>query len=78
MTLYRKLVNQNYAKTLHNLWTSTVKRGYAQIVTGTEDCSTPHSRGLVLGVYSDELDKSDSGTLTPVATLYDEVINCSW
>lgn len=48
-------------------------RAYCQIVTGTEDCSTPHSRGLVLGVYTDEKDKADSGRLTAVANAYDEV-----
>lgn len=43
-----------------------------KVVTGTDGCSTPHSRGLVLGVYSDELDRSDHGQLTPVAANYNE------
>lgn len=50
-----------------------MRRAYCQIVTGTEDCSTPHSRGLVLGVYSDENEKTDSGMLSAVASSYDEV-----
>lgn len=45
-----------------------------QVVTGTEGCSTPHSRGLVLGVYSDELDRADHGILTRVAANYDKRI----
>lgn len=66
MNLCRKVFNVGLAK-------AYFRRAYCQIVTGTEDCSTPHSRGLVLGVYSDENDKSDSGMLTPVASSYDEV-----
>lgn len=66
MNLCRQVLNIGRAK-VH------LRRAFCQIVTGTEDCSTPHSRGLVLGVYSDENDKSDSGMLTPVAASYDEV-----
>lgn len=66
MNLCRKVLNIGLAK-VH------LRRTFCQIVTGTEDCSTPHSRGLVLGVYSDENDKSDSGMLSPVAMSYDEV-----
>ena len=52
---------------------SLQKRSFVQIVTGTEKCSTPHSRGLVLGVYANEEDKLDIGCLTEVATKYNEV-----
>ncbi|XP_037933210.1 cytosol aminopeptidase [Teleopsis dalmanni] len=52
-------------------------RGYAsQAITAmlqlqqTEICADPPSRGLVLGVYSDEEDKSDAGILTPAAWRY--------
>lgn len=45
--------------------------------TGTtpEKCSTPHSLGLVLGVYSNENDMLDSGQLTPNAAKFNEVSN---
>lgn len=69
MNLCRKVFNVGLAK-------AYMRRSYCQIVTGTEDCSTPHSRGLVLGVYTDENDKLDSGMLTPVAASYDEVGLC--
>lgn len=38
-----------------------------------EKCSTPHSLGLVLGVYSNESDMLDSGQLTPNANKFNEV-----
>lgn len=38
-----------------------------------EKCSTPHSLGLVLGVYSNENDMLDTGQLTPNATKFNEV-----
>lgn len=41
-------------------------------ITGTEGCSTPHSRGLVLGIYSNESDKFDAGIPTPTMAAYDE------
>ncbi|KAG4079759.1 hypothetical protein HA402_014890 [Bradysia odoriphaga] len=40
-----------------------------------EKCSTPHSLGLVLGVYSNENDMLDTGQLTPNATKFNEVCN---
>lgn len=66
MNLCRKLFNIRLIR-------PQMCRAYGQIVAGTDECSTPHSRGLVLGVYSNENDKSDSGMLTPVASLYNEV-----
>lgn len=42
-------------------------------VIGTEKCSHPPSRGLVLGVYADEHDREDNGLLTPAAAKYNEV-----
>lgn len=48
-------------------------RNYQKIVMGTEDCSTPLSRGLVLGVYADDSNPKDSGLLTPAAAKYNEV-----
>lgn len=51
-----------------------VIRSYgSQVVTGTDKCSTPHSRGLVLGVYSNEEDKLDLGCLTDNGLKYNEV-----
>lgn len=38
-----------------------------------EKCSTPHSLGLVLGVYSNENDMLDTGQLTPNAAKFNEV-----
>lgn len=46
-----------------------------QTVTGTEKCSEPYSRGLVVGVYSDENDRTDTGRLTPMGAKYNEVIS---
>lgn len=46
---------------------------YTPVIENTEGCSTPHSRGLVLGVYSNETDKFDDGILTQTASQYDEV-----
>lgn len=46
------------------------KRG----VGNTELCSTPNSRGLVLGVYSNEEDKLDIGILTENGAKYNEVL----
>lgn len=46
---------------------------YSSIVTGTEKCSTPVSRGLVLGVYAKEGDKLDIGQLTDTAQKYNMV-----
>lgn len=43
--------------------------------TTPEKCSTPHSLGLVLGVYSNENDMLDTGQLTPNATKFNEVSN---
>lgn len=45
------------------------KRG----VGSNELCSTPNSRGLVLGVYANEDDKLDIGILTDNAAKYNEV-----
>lgn len=47
--------------------------GYA--VDGQEGCSLPKSRGLVLGIYSDENDKADPGELTSNAKSFDNVRN---
>lgn len=47
------------------------KRG----VGSSELCSTPNSRGLVLGVYANEDDKLDIGILTDNAAKYNEVRN---
>lgn len=68
MNLCRQIFSGGVAKV-----ESIARRAYCQIVTGTEECSTPHSRGLVLGVYSDENEKHDSGSLSTYASLYDEV-----
>ncbi len=61
----------------------TLTRNHLQIVSFTqkrfksgvtpEKCSTPHSLGLVLGVYSNENDMLDTGQLTPNATKFNEV-----
>lgn len=62
----------NIIKNQSLLWTSLRLNSSAfRVVTGTEGCSTPHSRGLVLGVYSDELDRADHGILTKTASSYD-------
>lgn len=44
-------------------------------VSNHDLCSTPHSRGLVLGVYANEEDKMDIGILTDNAAKYNEVRN---
>lgn len=41
-----------------------------RMVTGTVRCSTSHSRGLVLGVYSEKLDKADYGDCTNISSNY--------
>lgn len=46
-----------------------------RFVGNTELCSTPNSRGLVLGVYANEEDKLDIGILTENAAKYNEVSN---
>lgn len=48
------------------------RRFVTTIVTGNESCSEPQSRGLVLGVYSNEDDKLDQGALTPAAWKYNK------
>lgn len=48
------------------------RRWYIPVVTGTENCSEPVSRGLVLGVYADENNKKDTGLLTPAAKQFNE------
>lgn len=50
-----------------------IQKRWAGVVTGTEKCSTPHSRGLVLGVYANEEDKLDLGCLTENGLKYNEV-----
>lgn len=75
MTLYGKLANLHNAPAVRCAWSLTRRHlnGSGAVVTGTENCSSPHSRGLVLGVYANEADEMDAGILTPVATLYNEV-----
>lgn len=53
---------------------SVMQRRFAQVVTGGEKCSTPSSRGLVLGIYSKEDDRQDIGCLTENGKRYNEVI----
>ncbi|XP_053691855.1 cytosol aminopeptidase-like [Sabethes cyaneus] len=48
------------------------RNAHQKIVTGQESCTNPPSRGLVLGVYSDENDRNDIGLLTPTAAKYNE------
>lgn len=55
-------------------YTVTAINRKIQQVTGTDGCSTPHSQGLVLGVYSDENDRLCHGTLSDVAANYNERI----
>lgn len=52
---------------------NSIQKRFSSLVTGTEKCSTPDSRGLVLGVYANEDDKLDLGLLTPNAQKYNEV-----
>ncbi|XP_062551732.1 cytosol aminopeptidase-like [Armigeres subalbatus] len=55
------------------LLASFLKRNvHGQTVVGTEKCSRPPSKGLVLGVYADEHDREDNGLLTPTAAKYNE------
>lgn len=51
-----------------------LRRFYQPLVQGTENCSEPVSRGLVLGIYSDEKSSTDPGLLTASAQRYNEVI----
>lgn len=50
------------------------QRRFKSAVT-PEKCSTPHSLGLVLGVYSNENDMLDTGQLTPNAAKFNEICN---
>lgn len=54
----------------------TFRRNFRTVLTGTEECSQPVSRGLVLGVYADENNHDDDGLLTPSALRYNEVFVC--
>lgn len=51
-----------------------IRRNFRTALTGTEECSQPVSRGLVLGVYADENNHDDDGMLTPSALRYNEVV----
>lgn len=51
-----------------------IKRNFRTVLTGTEECSQPVSRGLVLGVYADENNPEDEGLLTPSGKRYNEVV----
>lgn len=68
----------NSLKLLFKNWcqscTSVSQRRYIQsIVKGNEKCSTPSSRGLVLGVYANPQDYQDIGCLTPNGSKYSQV-----
>lgn len=54
---------------IHNI----ISRNIRTSLIGTEECSQPVSRGLVLGVYADENNHEDDGLLTPAAQRYNEV-----
>lgn len=70
--LRRALTMRTSIATRHQVQQIVQKR-WAGVVTGTEKCSTPHSRGLVLGVYANEEDKLDLGCLTENGLKYNEV-----
>lgn len=73
--LRRALIVRSSTVTRHHVVQQMVQRRWAGgVVTGTEKCSTPHSRGLVLGVYANEEDKLDLGCLTENGLKYNEVI----
>lgn len=58
---------------LHNVWYRCIQKRFMEIVTGTENCSTPSSKGLVLGVYADEHEDCENSMLTSVASAFDQV-----
>lgn len=64
----RSLLSASLVKKL----TALQRRG----VASNELCSTPNSKGLVLGVYANEEDKLDIGILTENGAKYNEVTSC--
>lgn len=72
---FRQLTGVNVRAILQNVWCRHIQKRFIQIVTGTEGCSSPTSRGLVLGVYSNvDDDGEENCMLTPVASKFDDVI----
>ncbi|XP_053691914.1 cytosol aminopeptidase-like [Sabethes cyaneus] len=70
MSPWRSLVKPIVPRTIGAIF----RRNFSQAIKGTEKCASPPSKGLVLGIYVDEDDVFDSGTLTPAAARYNEAL----
>ncbi|XP_058818180.1 cytosol aminopeptidase-like [Topomyia yanbarensis] len=68
MFIWRHLLKPVLPRTLD----ATLRRNSTQTIKGVEQCASPPSKGLVLGIYSDEEDIFDTGTLTPAGARYNE------
>ncbi|XP_055642251.1 cytosol aminopeptidase-like [Toxorhynchites rutilus septentrionalis] len=64
--IWTNLMKPSYSK----LFSLTFRRGYANF--SAEKCASPPSKGIILGIYADEDDVFDSGTLTPAGARYNE------
>lgn len=67
MIVWRSLLKPVATKPFGGL----LHRNYAQAVL--DKCASPPSKGLILGIYADEEDAFDTGTLTPAGARYNEV-----
>ncbi|XP_021701651.1 cytosol aminopeptidase-like [Aedes aegypti] len=66
MIVWRSLMKPAVAKPFGGL----LHRNYAQALI--DKCASPPSKGLILGIYADEEDAFDTGTLTPAGARYNE------
>nr|XP_019550930.2 cytosol aminopeptidase [Aedes albopictus] len=66
MIVWRSLLKPVATKPFGGL----LHRNYAQAVL--DKCASPPSKGLILGIYADEEDAFDTGTLTPAGARYNE------
>lgn len=66
MIVWRSLMRPAIAKPFGGI----LRRNYA---LSTDKCASPPSKGLILGIYADEEDMFDTGTLTPAGARYNEV-----
>ncbi|XP_058447703.1 cytosol aminopeptidase-like [Malaya genurostris] len=69
MSIWRYLTKSVFPRTFD----SSFRRSSTQAIKGAEKCASPPSKGLVLGIYVDEEDVFDTGTLTPAAARYNEL-----
>lgn len=67
MIVWRSLMRPAIAKPFGGI----IRRNYAMSIG--DKCSSPPSKGLILGIYADEEDTFDTGTLTPAGARYNEV-----